>query len=184
LGQTVAPLVGRRDADSIQIVRYPQAVASRIDAASDAWVAQLKSMVDACRSLRGEMGVSPALKVPLLASGDTETIRSYARYLAALAKLSDVEAVGPELPASPAPVQVVGDFRLLLKIEIDVAAERERVGKEIARVKGEIAKCEGKLGNASFVDRAPAAVVDQERKRMTDFIALAGKLEEQLARLG
>jgi valyl-tRNA synthetase len=184
LWQTVAPLAGRRDADSIQIVRYPQAVASRIDAASDAWVAQLKSMVDACRSLRGEMGVSPALKVPLLASGDTETIRSYARYLAALAKLSDVEAVGPELPASPAPVQVVGDFRLLLKIEIDVAAERERVGKEIARVKGEIAKCEGKLGNASFVDRAPAAVVDQERKRMADFIALAGKLEEQLARLG
>jgi valyl-tRNA synthetase len=184
LWQTVAPLAGRRDADSIQVVRYPQAVASRIDAASDAWVAQLKSMVDACRSLRGEMGVSPALKVPLLASGDTETIRSYARYLAALAKLSDVEAVGPELPASPAPVQVVGDFRLLLKIEIDVAAERERVGKEIARVKGEIAKCEGKLGNASFVDRAPAAVVDQERKRMADFITLAGKLEEQLARLG
>ena len=184
LWQTVAPLAARRDTESIQLAAYPQAMPGRIDAPADAWVAQLKSMVDACRSLRGEMGVSPALKVPLLAAGDSEAIRGYAPYLAALAKLSDVQAVGSELPASPAPVQVVGDFRLLLKIEIDVAAERERIGKEIARVQGEISKCEAKLGNESFVGRAPANVVDQERKRLADFVDLAGKLNEQLVRLG
>ncbi|MDP3287105.1 MAG: class I tRNA ligase family protein, partial [Methyloversatilis sp.] len=184
LWQTVAPLAARKEGDSIQIARYPQAVPSRIDATADAWVIELKSMVDACRSLRGEMGVSPAQKVPLLAAGNIEAITGYAPYLAALARLSEVQAVGEELPASPAPVQVVGSFRLLLKIEIDVAAERERIGKEIARVSGEIAKCEAKLGNESFVGRAPANVVEQERKRMTDFGDLLGKLKEQLGRLG
>ncbi|MFW2456384.1 valine--tRNA ligase [Methyloversatilis discipulorum] len=183
LWQTVAPLAERKEGESIQLVRYPQANLSRIDATADAWVAELKTMIDACRSLRGEMGVSPATKVPLLAAGKTEAIRGYAPYLAALAKLSEVQAVGDALPDSPAPVQVVGDFRLMLKIEIDVAAERERVGKEIARVKGEIAKCKAKLGNESFVGRAPAAVVDQERKRLTDFGDLLVKLEEQLGRL-
>ncbi|MBC7208624.1 MAG: class I tRNA ligase family protein, partial [Methyloversatilis sp.] len=184
LWQTVAPLAERKDGESIQLVRYPQANLSRIDATADAWVAELKTMIDACRSLRGEMGVSPATRVPLLAAGKTEAIRGYAPYLAALAKLSEVQAVGDTLPDSPAPVQVVGDFRLMLKIEIDVAAERERVGKEIARVKGEIAKCEAKLGNESFVGRAPAAVVEQERKRLADFGDLLVKLEEQLGRLG
>jgi valyl-tRNA synthetase len=183
LWQTVAPLAARKDADSIQITRYPQAALNRIDPPADAWVTQLKAMVDACRSLRGEMGVSPATKVPLLAAGNAEAITGYAPYLAALAKLSDVQATGDTLPASPAPVQVVGEFRLLLKIEIDVAAERERIGKEIARVEGEIVKCEAKLGNESFVDRAPAAVVEQERKRMADFRDLLARLAEQLDRL-
>jgi valyl-tRNA synthetase len=184
LWQTVAPLAERKESESIQLVRYPQANLTRIDATADAWVAELKTMIDACRSLRGEMGVSPATKAPLLAAGKADTIRGYAPYLAALAKLSEVQAVGDALPDSPAPVQVVGDFRLMLKIEIDVAAERERVGKEIARVRGEIAKCEAKLGNESFVGRAPAAVVDQERKRLADFGDLLVKLEEQLGRLG
>jgi hypothetical protein len=123
-----------------QITRYPQAALNRIDPPADAWVAQLKAMVDACRSLRGEMGVSPATKVPLLAAGNAEAITGYAPYLAALAKLSDVQASRRHAAGVAAPVQVVGEFRLLLKIEIDVAAERERIGKEIARVEGEIVK--------------------------------------------
>ena len=83
-----------------------------------------------------------------------------------------------------APVQIVGGLKLMLHVEIDVAAEKERLSKELARVKGEIAKCEGKLGNASFVDRAPAAVVDQEKARLADFASLRDKLAEQLQRLG
>ena len=87
------------------------------------------------------------------------------------------------LPESPAPVSVVGTTKLMLKVEIDVVAERERICKEIVRIEGEIAKVNGKLGNESFVARAPAAVVAQENERLVNFSATVAKLREQLAKL-
>ena len=158
---------------------YPRADLTRCDEKSEAWVATLKSMVNACRSLRGEMNLSPAQKVPLAAAGDKAVIEAYAPYLAALARLSEVSATEDTLPDSDAPVQIVGNFRLMLKIEIDVAAERERLDKEISRLQGEVEKAKAKLSNASFVDRAPAAVVGQERKRMEEFSATLGQLQVQ-----
>ncbi len=182
LWQTVGPIAAR-NGESIMLQAYPQAEPSRIDEKSEAWVAGLKDMINACRSLRGEMNISPAVKVPLLAAGDVAAINAAAPYLAALAKLSEVTPTGADLPESDAPVAMVGEFKLMLKIEIDVAAERERVKKEIARVDGEIIKAQSKLGNASFVDRAPAAVVAQEQERLANFVSLVEKLRAQLGRL-
>ncbi|MBK8336134.1 MAG: valine--tRNA ligase [Sterolibacteriaceae bacterium] len=184
LWQTVAPLAERKVAESIMLAPYPRADLAKVDAKADAWMAQLKSMIDACRSLRGEMQIGPQQKVPLVAAGDAATVQGFAPYLAALAKLTEVTAVGESLPDSDAPVQIVGEFRLMLKIEIDVAAERERIGKEIARHEGEIAKATAKLGNASFVDRAPPAVVAQERERLANFESTLVKLRAQRDRLG
>jgi len=142
----------------------------------------LKEAVDACRSLRGEMSISPATKVPLIAAGNAEQLQAYAPHLKALAKLAEVEVV-KDLPEADAPVALAGDFRLMLKIEVDVAAEKERLGKEITRLETEIAKANGKLTNESFVARAPVAVVEQEKARLAEFSASLEKLSAQLAKL-
>jgi len=184
--QTIAPMTELKDksrgTESIMLQAYPQADLEKIDEQAEAWVATLKTAVEACRSLRGEMGISPAAKVPLIAAGDAELLGAYAPYLKSLVKLEDVTIVA-ELPEADAPVMLAGDFKLMLKVEIDVAAEKERLGKEIARLQGEITKANGKLGNESFVARAPAAVVEQEKVRLAEFTERLNKIQLQLSNL-
>jgi len=179
--QTIGPMSGR-SGPSIMLEAYPKSQPNKIDEASEAWVALLKQAVDACRSLRGEMSISPAARVPLIAAGDADKLTKYAPYLKSLAKLEDV-AVVADLPEADAPVMLVDDFKLMLKVEIDIAAEKERLGKEIARLENEINKANAKLGNESFVARAPAAVVEQEKSRVAEFGASLEKLQAQLSKL-
>jgi valyl-tRNA synthetase len=188
LWQKIAPMTERTldpAGESIMLQAYPVARPEKIDEQAEAWMAQLKSMTDACRNLRGEMQLSPAQRVPLIieaGADDKAHVQSFAPYLQALAKLSDVQVVDT-LPESPAPVSIVGTVKLMLKVEIDVAAERERLSKEIARLEGEIAKANAKLGNESFVARAPAQVVAQEKERVAAFGATLAKLREQFDKL-
>ena len=182
LWQRVAPLAGRAGR-SIMLAPFPQPQAERIDAAAEAEVAVLKEIVGACRNLRGEMNLSPAQRIPLLATGDRAQLEELAPYIKFLARLSDVSVVDA-LPAADAPVAVVGDCRLMLKIEIDKIAERERLQKEISRLEGEIAKAKGKLANAGFVARAPPQVVAQEKERLAAFALTLENLKPQLAKLG
>ncbi len=179
--QTIGPMSGR-NGPSIMLEAYPKSQPNKIDEASEAWVALLKQAVDACRSLRGEMSISPAARVPLIAAGDADKLVKYAPYLKSLAKLEDV-AIVVDLPEADAPVMLVDDFKLMLKVEIDVAAEKERLGKEIARLENEINKANAKLNNESFVARAPAAVVEQEKGRVAEFGASLEKLQAQLSKL-
>ena len=179
--QTIAPMTEKHGA-SIMLEAYPKAQMDKIDADAEAWVAQLKQMVDACRSLRGEMSISPAARVPLVASGHAEKLTAYSPYLKALAKLEEVSIVA-DLPEADAPVMLVDNFKLMLKIEIDVAAEKERLGKEVARLEAEINKAHAKLNNESFVARAPVEVVAQEKARVADFSEALEKLTGQLAKL-
>jgi len=132
--------------------------------------------------LRGEMNLSPAQRVPLIALGDASTLAANSPYLAALGKLENVEIVS-DLPDLGAPVQVVGTTQLMLHVEIDVEAERARLGKEIERLENEISKAQGKLSNESFVQRAPAHVVEQEKARVEQFSQTLQKVREQLQRL-
>jgi valyl-tRNA synthetase len=186
LWQAVAPLAGAKHAESLMRVAYPQADAGRIDAAAQAEMARLKELIGATRNLRGEMNLSPAQKVPLYVEGEgvnaAERVGVYGPYMAALARLSEVQAVD-KLPEGDAPVAIVGDWRVMLHVEVDREAERARLDKEIARLEGEIKKAEGKLGNASFVDKAPVAVVEQEKKRLVDFAATLEKVRAQRNRM-
>jgi valyl-tRNA synthetase len=181
LWQKVAPLAGVAS-DSIMLAAYPQTDAAQAWPDSVARIQLLKELVNACRTLRGEMNLSPALRVPLVIEGDAAVINALAPYISALGKLSEVSATAA-LPEADAPVQLVGAMRLMLVVEIDKDEERARLAKEIARIQGEIGKAQGKLANASFVDRAPAAVVQQEQARLADFVGMLQKLDAQHARL-
>jgi valyl-tRNA synthetase len=189
LWQQVAPVAGRASAHpaGVMVAPYPVAQLDKVDARADAWVAQLKAVVGACRNLRAEMGLSPAERVPLLAAGDNPFIDAAAPLIKVLAKVSEVQALDDTAFADAtqaAPVAVAGTVRMALKVEVDVAAEQARLAKEIARLEGEVAKAEGKLANAGFVARAPVAVVEQEQRRVADFRQALRRLRDQSDRLG
>jgi valyl-tRNA synthetase len=186
LWQKVAPVAGRAG-PSVSIAAYPVSQPERIDEPAEAHVGKLKTLVDACRNLRGEMNVSPATKLPLYVLGDSEFMKAAGPVLQALAKLNEVRVFDSEADwtkaAAAAPVAVVGEARLCLFMEVDVAAEKIRLGKEVARLEGEIGKANGKLSNEAFVAKAPPAVIDQERKRVADFEANLSKMKTQLLQL-
>jgi valyl-tRNA synthetase len=170
---------------SIMTQRYPKAELGKIDTDCEKQITDLKAMVEACRTLRSEMNLSPATKVPLLASASSANGArpELSAFLAALAKLSKVDWVA-ELPTDAiAPTQVVGEVKLMLQVEIDKAAERIRVQKEIDRITAEISKAAAKLSNSAFVDKAPVAVVNQEKERLLGFESTVSKLQEQIKRL-
>jgi valyl-tRNA synthetase len=190
LWERVAAVAGRKTADTehgIVVAPYPKPQLERIDPVADAWVARLKAIVGSTRNLRSEMNLSPGERVPLLAIGDADFVRAATPLLKALARLSEVTVFDDDAAfaaaTSDSPVAVVGQTRVALQIRIDRAAELSRLAREIDRIDGEIAKANAKLGNERFVGRAPAAVVDQERKRVADFTATLSRLRDQRARL-
>jgi valyl-tRNA synthetase len=189
LWQAIAPLAGKTpsaDRASIMLQPYPIANEALIDEGAEGWMAQLKDLTNATRNLRGEMKLSPSVRVPLIVEpgndSDRANMAGFVPFIQSLGKLAEVQIV-EALPESPAAVSIVGTTKLMLKVEIDVAAERERLSKEIARIEGEIAKANGKLSSESFVARAPAAVVAQEKERLANFSATIDKMREQLGKL-
>jgi len=182
LWQSVAPLAGKSGC-SIMLQAYPKADSDTVNQSAIAQVTLLQEIVTACRSLRSEMNLSPAQRVPLIAAGDATVLNALSPYISNLAKLSEVQIV-TGLPEGDAAVAIVGEFKLMLKVEIDVAAERERLDKEVTRLSNEVTKAQAKLGNENFVARAPAAVVEQEKSRLEAFSATLAQLQGQRQKLG
>jgi valyl-tRNA synthetase len=183
LWQKVGPLAGKTG-DTIMLQRYPRSQPEKIDPQAETAIAVLKEWTVAARNLRTEAKISPAERVMLYRTADPEVsdFLLFGKAVSALARLSGFEKRDP-LPDSPSPVAVVGNARIMLYKEVDPAAERDRLGKEIARLEGEISKAKAKLANASFVERAPAKVVEQERARLASFEATLAKVREQLGKI-
>jgi valyl-tRNA synthetase len=179
LWQDVKALAGK-GGDTIMLAPYPKSQPEKIDEAAERDIALAKEATNAVRNLRSEAKIPPKDKLKLYVTGEPSiaTVTAFA----SLGRVSDLERV-LEFPKSDAPVAVAGPHRLMPHIQIDPAAERERLKKEIARLEGEIAKASGKLGNASFVERAPAKVVEQERARLAGFEATLARLRPQLDKL-
>jgi valyl-tRNA synthetase len=181
LWQDVAPLAGKKG-ETVMLAPYPKSQPEKIDESAERQVALEKEIVDAIRNLRSEMKISPAARIPAICAGP-RTLPQLSS-IVTLAKLSELKYVDEEeLNATDAPLKVVRETKLKLKVEIDVAAEQLRLGREIARLEGEIPKAHAKLGNASFVDRAPPKVVEQERARLAGFESTLAKLREQSKKL-
>lgn len=186
LWQKVSVLAGKRDPQVHGVLlsnqAYPLFNEKLINETAEGKVAQLKQTVEAIRALRGEMNISPAEKVGIYMVGDTTLLEQQKPYLMALGKINEVQFV-EKLPELGAPSQIIGHCELMLNVKIDVEAETARLNKEIKRLEGEIAKASGKLNNENFVQRAPAAVIEQEKQRLADFTALLEKVQDQLSKL-
>jgi valyl-tRNA synthetase len=180
LWQQVAPLAGKTG-ETIMLAPYPKSQPERIDEAAEREVALAKEVVNAGRNLRAEMKLAPRQRTPLFISGrPSEATISAVMALIRPEPLQVTDA----FPDTDWPVAVVGPHRVMLHVEVDPAAESKRIGKELAGMDQQIARTEAQLGNASFLERAPAAVVDEMRRRLADFREKKAKLEAQLARLG
>jgi valyl-tRNA synthetase len=187
--QSAAPQLGLEDSNILERA-YPRADEFAVDETASAEIEWFKAVLTGVRKIRSEMNIAPGKTIPLLlADGDAEDRRRIQKFSSQIEFLARCEAprwlaIGEPEPAAAA--AVIGNLRVLIPLEglIDLDAERVRLNKEIARIEGEIKKCEGKLGNANFVDHAPAAVVEQERNRLADWKTQATALREQASRLG
>ena len=189
LWQKVSLNTGSRKAEdeaSIMVAPYPKAEDFARSDDADRAVAVTKKMIEAVRSLRSQMMLPPSQKVPLAIQGPKEIAAAVAPFLQGLARLESVDLVDNIDTLNQdaiAPVSIVDDWRLMLVVKIDVAAERARLEKEIERLQNEVRKCEAKLGNERFVSKAPEAIVNQEKARLADFLKALQNNTEQLAKL-
>ncbi|MGN6790512.1 MAG: class I tRNA ligase family protein, partial [Rhodanobacteraceae bacterium] len=187
--QSVAPQLGLKESGILDRP-YPRAEEFAVDESASAEIEWFKAVLTGVRKIRSEMNIAPGKTIPLLlADGDAEDRRRVGKFSSQIEFLARCEAPhwlasnGSEPAAAAA---VIGSLRVLIPLAglIDLDAERARLKKEIARIEGERKKSEGKLGNANFVDHAPAAVVEQERNRLADWNTQLDALREQTARLG
>ncbi|HYC37139.1 MAG TPA: valine--tRNA ligase [Usitatibacter sp.] len=182
LWQRVAPLAGK-GAESIMVAPYPRAEEAKLDQAAENEIVAVKDLVNAARNLRSTLGVQPAAKVPLYVADSPAFVARHEDTIAALARLSELHLVAT-LPERNAPVSVTASGKVMLHIEIDQAAERTRLTREIEKLESDLGKQRAKLDNPSFSEKAPPAVVEQARKLLADTEARHADLRSQLSRLG
>jgi valyl-tRNA synthetase len=187
--QRVKGLAGKPAAQSLMVEKYPTPDTARIDPVAEADVQWLKDVIMGLRNIRGELGVAPGRSVNVLlqkgSAADRERIGRFETFLRALARIDDVKwlQAGEEPPMAAA--ALVGDLTLLVPLKglVDVQAEVARLGKEIDRLQQDVERLQAKLGNESFVARAPAEVVAKEKQKLDENLQAVQQLSEQMQRI-
>ena len=182
LWQTVAPLANAKHSDSIMLAAYPVADQEKIVPAAFDKMGSLKELVDEVRKLRGEMGIAPNVKAPLFVEGGSE-LADLLKYLPALTRLTEAKLVDKLPEAEDAPVAVCNGARLMLKVEIDKAAETARLSKEAEKLQKALDKLSAKLGKPGYVDKAPAHLVEKDKAELAELADKMGKVKAALAKL-
>ena len=181
LWQAVAPLANAKTADSIMLAAYPKADPEKIVQAAFDQMAQLQDLIGAVRNLRGEMGIAPNVKAPLFVEGSVP--EALLKYLPALTRLTEAKTVGRLPENEDAPVAVCNGARLMLKVEIDKAAETARLSKEAEKLQKALDKLNAKLAKPGYVDKAPAHLVEKDKAELAELEEKMAKVQSALAKL-
>ena len=182
LWQVVAPLANAKIADSIMLAAYPQADQEQIVQTAFDKMAALKDLVEEVRKLRGEMGIAPNVKAPLFVEGSAE-LEGLLKYLPSLTRLTEAKLVDNLPEAEDAPVAVCNGARLMLKVEIDKAAETARLTKEAEKLQKALDKLNAKLSKPGYTDKAPAHLVEKDKADLAELEDKMAKVQNQLAKL-
>ncbi|UTG71499.1 valine--tRNA ligase [Neisseria subflava] len=182
LWQVVAPLANARTADSIMLAAYPQADKEKIVQTAFDKMAALKDLVEEVRKLRGEMGIAPNVKAPLFVEGSAE-LEGLLKYLPSLTRLTEAKLVDSLPEAEDAPVAVCNGARLMLKVEIDKAAETARLSKEAEKLQKALDKLNAKLSKPGYTEKAPVHLVEKDKADLAELEDKMAKVQTQLAKL-
>ena len=181
LWQAVAPLANAKTADSIMLAAYPKADPEKIVQAAFDQMAQLQDLIGAVRNLRGEMGIAPNVKAPLFVEGSVP--EALLKYLPALTRLTEAKTVDRLPESEDAPVAVCNGVRLMLKVEIDKAAETARLSKEAEKLQKALDKLNAKLSKPGYTEKAPAHLVEKDKADLAELEDKMAKVQNQLAKL-
>ena len=182
LWQTVAPMCDVKTADSIMLARFPEADREQIVQTTFEQMTVLQDLIGAVRNLRGEMGIQPNVKAPLFVES-ADDLADYLKYLPMMTRLTEAQQVAALPESEDAPVAVCNGARLMLKVEIDKAAETARLSKEAEKLQKALDKLNAKLSKPGYTEKAPAHLVEKDKADLAELEDKMAKVQNQLAKL-
>ena len=182
LWQTVAPMCDAKTADSIMLARFPEADGGDIVQTAFEQMTVLQDLIGAVRNLRGEMGIQPNVKAPLFVES-ADDLADYLKYLPMMTRLTEARQVAALPESEDAPVAVCNGARLMLKVEIDKAAETARLSKEAEKLQKALDKLNAKLSKPGYTEKAPAHLVEKDKADLAELEDKMAKVQNQLAKL-
>lgn len=182
LWQTVAPMCDAKTADSIMLARFPEADGGEIVQTAFEQMTVLQDLIGAVRNLRGEMGIQPNVKAPLFVES-ADDLADYLKYLPMMTRLTEARQVAALPESEDAPVAVCNGARLMLKVEIDKAAETARLSKEAEKLQKALDKLNAKLSKPGYTEKAPAHLVEKDKADLAELEDKMAKVQTQFSKL-